>query len=587
MTKFYARTALGLAVALTINGCAVYGDKRDVDQQSASTMDSTQQRIGHDLRKVTLDQKYASQEVDLPFLASQPRPISRDAELPLVLQGKIPITSVFSNDGEASLPTLARRIQDASGILVEVTPDALMPLSEFGPRLTESKNAQKGGGLADLSPQTASANTMDLNAPIVPGDAGAVAVSTPAQQSPQPAARSATRTPQLKQGEQKLKQGEQKLSAVLDQVTVPLGLYWRPENNGHKIVIYRTETRMFEIRGAETNPVGKTDLSLTGSIGQSEGNNSVDSKSVNTVELPKMEAAQIEDIKKRALQFMTKSGKVADAAGNMLIVTDTKDALDQIQEFVDAENKSRNRIIEFTLEEITVENTQSDQAGLTYNVLFNPSGNGSQFNLNGLNSLLEQQGAAASLGLGVASGPWQGSSIALQALSKVGKVVGNNTDSSGTVNGTAVTMGEPQHRKYPDKLQQTQSTSDNSKPTVSVSQATESWGRMVTILPSAYGNGDARLVFKFDNTPMPQFDKSTFPDGSYVVSPWAKGDVLARQALVRSGQPYVIRATVRDSNGYTANRVDRNAPVALGGSDVADKTQRITLLVLTAMVKER
>lgn len=581
MTKMYARTALCLAVTLSINGCAVYGDKREVDERASSTMDSASKRIGHDLRKVTLEQKWANQEVDLPFLASQPRPISRDAELPLVLQGKVNITSVFSNGGKADLVTLARRIQQASGILVEVTPDALMPLSEFGPRLTESKNSP--AGFAGLTPQTASVNTfsaLDLDAPIVPGGAlgDRVVVNTPAQSSQAPA-RSAPRLP-------KLEPGQQKLTAVLDQVTVPLGLYWRPENNGHKIVIYRTETRMFEIRGAETKPSGDVGLGLTGSIGET-GNNSVDSKSTNKVELPESEGSQIADIRKRVEQFMTRAGSVAEASGNMIIVTDTKDALDRIQAFVDVENKYRSRTIEFTLEEITVENTQSSQSGANWNLLFNPSGNGSQVNVNGLNSLLEQEGAAASIGLGVANGPWKGSSVAVQALSKYGKVVSIDTDSSGSSNGMPITMGQPKHRKYPDKLQQTQSTSDSSRPTVSVSQAVESWGRVVTVMPFAYGNGDARLTFKFDNTPEPQFDKSTFPDGSYVVSPYAQGDVLARTALVHSGQPYVVRATIRDSNGYNSNRVDRNAPVLLGGSDVTNKVQRVTLLVLTAMVKER
>lgn len=568
------RTVLCLAVSLSINGCAVYADKQEVDQQSASTMDSTSRRIGHDLRKVTLEQKWASQDVDLPFLASEPRPIARDEQLPLVLQGKVNITSVFANGGEADLLTLAKRIQDASGILIEVTPDALMPLRDFGPRLAESKNALKGNVIPEV--QTASANTFDINAPIYPG-ADAVVVSTP----PLPA-----RQASVKAMGQPLKQGEQPLSVVLDQVTTPLGLYWKPVDNGHKVRIYRTETRMFEIRGAEMNPVGKVDLGLTGSIGET-GNNSIDSKSENTSELPKIEGSQISDIRKRVEQFMTNSGKVAEAEGNMIIVTDTKEALDRIQAFVDVENKYRSRSIEFTLEEITVENTQSSQGGVNYNLLFNPSGNGSQVDVSGLNSLLEQEGAAASLGLGVASGPWKGSSVAVQALSKLGKVVKHDTDSSGSSNGTAITMGEPQHRKYPDKLQQTQSTSDNSRPTVSVSQSVESWGRVMTILPFAYSNGDARLTFKFDNSPEPRFDKNSFPDGSYVISPWAKSDVLARTALVHSGQPYVVRATVRDANGYNANRVDRNAPIALGGSDVTDKTQRVTLLILTAMVKER
>lgn len=579
MTKFYARTALGLAVAITINGCTVYGDKREVDQQSAGTMHNTSQRIGHDLHKVTLEQKYANQEVNLPFLASQPRPISRDAELPAVLQGKINITSVYANAGEAELRTWARRIQEASGILVEVTPDALMPLSEFGPRLTESKNGPKGS--ADSGPQTTTASTMDLSKPIIPDTSNidAAVVNAPSPQPSQSVSKSAQYVP-------KLKQGEQKLSSVLDQVTVPLGLYWRPENNGHKIVIYRTETRMFEIRGAETTASGNVDLGLTGAIGET-GNNSVDSKSANKVELPKVEGSQIAYIKKRVEQFMTRSGSVAEASGNMIIVTDTKDALDRIQDFVDVENKYRSRTIEFTLEEITVENTQSSQSGVNWNLLFNPSGNGSQVNVNGLNSLLEQEGAAASLGLSVAEGPWKGSSVAVQALSKFGKVVSNDVDSSGSSNGMPITMGQPKHRKYPDKLQQTQSTSDNSRPTVSVSQAVESWGRVVTVVPFAYGNGDARLTFKFDNTPEPKFDKSTFPDGSYVVSPFAQGDVLARTALVHSGQPYVVRATIRNSNGYNSNRVDRNAPVVLGGSDVTNKTERVTLLILTAMVKER
>lgn len=577
MNKLYSRTALCLAVAVSINGCTVYGDKQEVDQRSASTMDSASKRIRQDFRKVSLEQKYANQEVDLPFLASQPRPISRDTELPPVLQGKINITSVFAKGGEADLLTIARRIQDASGILVEVTPDALMPLSEFGPRLSESKNALSGAVYPGV--QTASANTLDLNAPIVPGglNAGAVIVSTPAQL--QQSTPTVQRTPQLKQG-------EQKLTAVLDQVTVPLGLYWKPAINGHKVIIYRTETRMFEIRGAETKASGDVDLGLTGSIGET-GNNSVDSKSTNKVELPKSEVSQIADIRKRVEQFMTRAGSVAEASGNMLIVTDTKDALERIQRFVDVENKYRSRSIEFTLEEITVENTQSSQIGANWNFLFNPSGNGNQVNVNGLNSLLEQEGAAASVGLSVANGPWKGSSVAVQALSKYGKVVSVDTDSSGSSNGMPITMGQPKHRKYPDKLQQTQSTSDASRPTVSVSQAVESWGRVVTVMPFAYGNGDARLTFKFDNTPEPQFDKSTFPDGSYVVSPYAQGDVLARTALVHSGQPYVVRATIRDSNGYNSNRVDRNAPLVLGGSDVANKVQRVTLLVLTAMVKER
>ncbi len=570
---YVCRTALCLAVSLALNGCAVYADKQALDQQSAKAMDSTSQRAGQDMRKVTLEQKWANQDVDVPFLASEPRPISREAELPLVLQGKVNITSVFANGGEADLLTLAKRIQDASGILVKVMPDALLPLSDFGPRLTELNGRSSASVFV---PQTASANTFAIDGPIVPGGDLPAAAEQP---------RGAV---SRKSAASRPLQGEQLLSVVLDKVTAPFGNYWKWDPTTRQIVIYRTETRIFEVRGAEVNPSVNVQVNLTGAIGGETGNNAVDSKSATNIEQAKAEGGQIGDIVKRITQFMTRSGKVANGSGGMIIVTDTKDALDQIQTYIDLENKVRSRAIDFTLEEITVESTRSTQAGWNNNLLFSPGGNGNGVNVQGLNSLLEQEGAAASFGATIGTGPWKGSSVALQALSKIGKVVGRQIDSTGSNNGVPVTIGSPERRKYVDKLDQTQAVSDNSRPTVSATQGVEVSGRVVTIVPYAYSNGDANLVFKFDNTVSPKvFEKNVFPDGSYVQSPSSKSTVLARAARVHSGQPYVISATVVDSRQYNANRVDPDAPMVLGGSDIADKTERVTLLVLTAMVKEQ
>lgn len=569
---YVCRTALCLAVSFALNGCAVYADKQALDRQSTEAMGTTSNRIGSDLRKVTLEQKWANQDVDLPFLASEPRPISREAELPLVLQGKVNITTVFANGGEADLLTLAKRIQDASGILVKVMPDALLPMSEFGPRLSEVS------GRAMVSPlmsQTASANTFAIDSPILPGGGMPAQEGVPHSGTSHNAAAS------------RPLQGEQLLAVVLDKIVVPWGIYWKWDPAARQIVIYRTETRIFEVQGAEMNPSGSVSVNLTGSIGET-GNNSVDSKSTTNIELAKVEGGQMGDIAKRITQFMTRSGKVVNGMGGMIIVTDTKDALDQIQTYMDLENKVRSRTIDLTLEEVTVENTRSTQAGTNWNLLFNSGGAGNGVNVQGLNSLLEQEGAAASLGASIGSGPWKGSSVAVQALSKIGKVIGRQIDSTGSNNGVPVTIGSPERRKYVDKLEQTPSNSDNSKPTVSATQAVEVSGRVVTIVPYAYSNGDANLVFKFDNTVSPAvFEKNVFPDGSYVQSPSSKSTVLARAARVHSGQPYVISATVTDSKQYNANRVDPDAPMVLGGSDIADKTERVTLLVLTAMVREQ
>lgn len=567
------RSALSLAVMLVATGCSVQADKREIDERTANTYRSSSARASQDMRKVTLEQKRANQIVDMPFLASEPRPISRDAELPLVLQGKIPITSVFPKGGDTDLLTFAKRVQDASHVLVRVTPDALLPLSEFGPSLNkESRNSVVASVIAS---QTTSANTFNLDQPIVPGDVETVPVTTPAAKPRQTVPRKA-----------RSEAGEEQMSVVLDQGTAPLGVYWKWDADARQVVIYRTETRMFEIRGAENTVRGSVETEQTGAIGQT-GNNNTNSKSGNLIEQPKVEGSQMLNIIKNVKQFMTQSGQVAEGTSNVIIVTDTKDALDQIQRYVDLENKERSRSVEFVFEEITVEFTNSEQGGANYNLLFDPSGSGNQASLNGLNSLLEQEGAAASLGFKAGTGPWKGSSIAVQALSKVGKVINTQFESLGSNNGVAVTKFDPEDQVYPDKLQQTPSQSDNVKPTVSVSQSTQSWGRFITIIPYLYSNGDANLTFKWDNKPTPRFDKNTFPDGGYVISPKSSGTILARQARLRSGQPHVVLASTQKADSYNANRVDRAAPIALGGSDVTNRTNRVTLLILTAMVKEQ
>lgn len=568
------RSALSLAVMLVVSGCSVNADKREIDDRSAGTYRSSSARASQDMSKVTLEQKRANQIVDMPFLASEPRPISRDAELPLVLQGKIPITSVFPKGGGTDLLTFAKRVQDASGVLVRVTPDALLPLSEFGPSL--NKENRSSAVTSVIASQTTSANTFNLDQPIMPGDVESVAVTTPAAKPRQSVPRTA-----------RPEAGEEQMNVVLDQGTAPLGVYWKWDADARQVVIYRTETRMFEIRGAENTIRGSVETEQTGTLGQQTGNSSVNSKSNNLIEQNTVEGSQMQGIIKNVKQFMTQSGQVAEGTSNVIIVTDTKDALDQIQRYVNLENKERSRSVELVFEEITVEFTNSEQGGVNYNLLFDPAGNGNQTTLNGLNSLLEQEGAAASLGLTVGTGPFKGSSVAVQALSKVGKVVNTQFESLGSNNGVAVTKFDPEEQVYPDKLQQTPSANDNARPTVSVSQSTQSWGRFITIIPYLYSNGDANLTFKWDNKPMPRFDKNTFPDGGYVISPKSSGTILARQARLHSGQPHVVLASTQSSDAYNANRVDRDAPIVLGGSDVTNRTTRVTLLILTAMVKEQ
>lgn len=560
-------TLLAVAIAMT-GGCSVYKDKREVEHLADEGMFSANKRIIDQASTVTAAAKREAQDVNRPYLIGKAIPLSRDVTLPLPLRQNVNTTLLYKTD--ADLVTLASRIQEATGIPVKVTQDALLPAEAFMSRLEKQEVAILGGTAA---PNTANlASPVALNSPLPTSGASATATGV---------FTSAASTPTVAAAQNQ--NGSQPLGSTLDSIAMRLGVYWKYDNDLGAVVFYRTETRSYEIRGAESMASSLMSVELTGGVNPASPSG-MQSKSKSTLNTEQKDDPMI-GIMNRIEQFMTRSGRIASGTGGLLVVTDTKYALDQIGDFVKRENTMRTRRIDMVFEEITIEEATSSQSGMNWNLLFNTDT--SSVNVAGLNSLLEQEGAALSLGAAVGQGPWKGSSVSVQALSKVGKIVDQKMNAFSTTNGKSATTGRPEKQKYIDKLEQTQSQSDNSKPTVSLTQAEEIWGRLLTVLPNAYSDGDITLDIKYDNTPTPEFQKQVLPDGSYVQSPKSIGDISLSSVTARPGQPIVVFATTVNNSASSERRTDRNAPVIFGGSDIAGKSKRITVFVLTAMVRDK
>ena len=568
----YLPAVLAIAVALA-SGCSTYHDKHEIDGLEQDLGGATNEHVSRNKKSITLDARRAAQDVNRPYITGKAIPLSREVTLPAPLRGTVNTTMLFKD--EADLITLASRITEATGIPVKVMPDALLPMEEFGPRLEKIEGSQNAG--AGMSaPMTASTTPVALSSPLPSPGAPASVPMQVSSWATAPAAKNYAATPT----------GSAPLATTLDSIAMRLSVYWKYDDALAAIVFYRTETRMYEIRGAEMAASSEMSIDLSGGVDNS-GTSGLNSKSKANITVPETKNGPIEGLIERVSQFMSRSGKIAAGSGGLLVVTDIKSSLDQIEKFITQENKMRSRRIDLVFEEITVERTSSAQGSVNWNVIFSSGGSGNGVDINGLNSLLEQEGAALSMGASVGSGQWKGSSISAQALSKVGKIVDQKMNTFGAVNGQPATSGRPQRQKYIDKLEQTASNSDASQPTVTVTQAEEVSGRIITVIPYAYSDGDINMAIKYDNTPTPLFEKQVLPDGSYVQSPQSVSDVLVRSAILRSGQPYVISASTVNTANYNERRTDRNAPILFGGSDIADKTDRVTVFVLTALVREK
>lgn len=563
-------TLLAVAIAMA-GGCSVYKDKRDIETLTNSESYTTSQKVAQNAGSVTAAAKREAQDVNRPFIIGKAIPLAREVTLPLPLRQSVNTTLLYKDD--AGLVTLAGRIQEATGIPVKVAQDALLPSEAFMPRL-EQKDVM------NVAPSVAAAVTADLAAPVALNSP--LPTSGASNSAPATSATGVSKSAKVIPAEDR-QLGSQPLASTLDSIAIRLGVYWKYQEDIGAIVFYRTETRTFEIRGAESKPSSEMSFELTGGVNP-DSSTGLESKSKSSLKADETDSPMTRIIN-RVEQFMTRSGRIASGAGGLLVVTDTKSALDNIGDFIKRENTMRTRRIDMVFEEITIEKSSSSQSGMNWNLLFNTDS--SSVNVNGLNSLLEQEGAALSLGAAVGSGPWKGSSVSVQALSKVGKIVDQKMNSFSSFNGKSAASGRPEKQTYINKLEQTQSNSDASKPTVSVTQAEEISGRIITVLPNAYSDGDISLEIKYDNTPTPFIEKQVLPDGSYVQSPRSVSDVSFSSVTARPGQPVVVFATTSNNSTSNERRTDRNAPVFFGGSDVADKTERVTVFVLTAMVREK
>lgn len=566
-----SKLALLLGAMVALSACAVHQDKQEIDALGDGVASRGHKTVDELTDQAKIAAKRAAQVVDKPYIAGKPRPLAREATLPLVLQNKVDVTLLFG--GDASLPTLASRITDATGIPVRVSPDALLPLDGFMPRL---EKAEGFGG---------------LDAPQIQATAGFIA-APPSLESLEATIRDngpvSLHTAMKQSGASKvaLIKGRQYLPQVLDAIALKLGIYWKYDDAAGALVFYRTETRTFEIRGVDLNPSAKLAIGIDGSVDGDSSSSGFESTSTASLDMQPDKDGALAPVVRRIEQYMTRAGKLAVGSGGLVVVTDTKGSLDQIQKLVDEENRTRSRRVDFVLEEITFEKNDSNQAGINFNLAFNSGGQGNTFDVNGLNSLLEQEGAALSMGASVGQGPWKGSSIATQALSKIGRVVDRKVNTFSSLNGMPATAGRPGRQTYINKLEQTPGYANNSEPTVTVTQSEILYGRILTVLPRAYADGTVDVALKYDNTPDPVLEKQQFTRGGYVQSPKTLSDTLVVNSSLKSGQPFVVTAFSSRSDAYDARRVDPSAPMILGGSDVSSRKDRVTVIVLTPRVRE-
>lgn len=511
------------------------------------------------------------QVVDLPWVAGRRQPLAREVTLPLALRANVNTTMLFES-GATDLTTLAQRIQLATGILTQVAQDALLPREYFLPRLGSEQMA------VQVTTDMGSSAGADTLVPALVPETGVDRIAGPAL--PQGVARTKM---------EPLPVGNAPLSTVLDAMALHLGIYWRYDEKVGAIRFYRTETRTFYVKALELMPETSLELGLTGKGGSQDGQFASQNRSKYTTAGQTLPAQAVIT---KVSQYLTRAGvvKAANGAANSIVVTDTKDALDAVGRFLESENRIMSRSVRMLFEEITVQLDQTSQAAIDWHLIYNSLGRANAAAGDAPGALLDSTKAAGALGATVGRGPFAGSKFLLSALNEVGTVVRHTSIPLLASNLRPATFAMHQNVPYIKDLQQTQSYSDASGPTVSVTQDEKTVGTFLTVVPNAQDDGRVQLTVSYDDKRLiGALQKVEFgsPDApSFVQQANIGGQGAIQQVELSPGRPALIGGFERSAGDSTRRRLDERAPIVAGGSDSAQDKKQITLLLMTAIPEE-
>lgn len=557
------RTVVAAITLAVLAGCSALQSTDRINARADSVGDTRYREMEIFKDRAGDIDRAKGQVVDLPWIAGKPQPLARDVTLPPALRANVSTTLLFQNS-EADLKTLADRIQIATGILTQVSGDALLPAEYFLPRLASDQ------GMSTGTTPLGGATADTLVPALVPG----VSVDRIAG-------------PSLPQGVSRTKMaplpaGQAPLASVLDSIALRLGVYWRYDDKIGALRFFRTETKSYVVR----TPTQAAEQNLERDL-NSPASMLADKSSTSSKE----EARELAAVVGKLSQFLTRAGviKFADGAANTIVVTDTKDAQDRIGEFLEAENRQMTRRVRLVFEEITVQRDRLNQGAVDWKILFNSLGRENLANATGVGPLLDSAKAAASISATVGSGPFAGSNVALSALSQLGTIVKHKSIPLLSQNRRPAKYVTRNTFQYIKDLQQTQSTSDASAPTVTVTQDEKTVGTFLTVIPDAQDDGQVLLTLAYDDTSLIDMKKEPVgsrDDQSFVQQTNIGGQGRVQQVMVRPGEQVVIGGYQQSADSSTRRRLDDSAPMIVGGSDASQEQQLLTVVLVTAIPEE-
>lgn len=524
------------------------------------------QRSVMDARAMTLAEP-TIQRLKGSWLGMKSTPLQSDDTLPQMFREPY----AYRFPGKANISTIAERITKVTGIPVSVKPDVFLPIGQFTTGGNVSSSAP--------SPNLSAVGPGGVSPPLIPIPiVGAALSSTQTQNAPVEFDMNYEGT----------------LDGYLNLLSAKAGISW--EYREGVISLHRLVTRVFVLK---TNPGGQTSttsLGKDGSLMAAGANGSAGFTSTATVGSNTNFNIWV-SLDKQIGQMLSAAGKRSiSEAGSTIVVTDTKDIVDEIGRLIDRENASLTRQVAMRVEVLSVKMNDGNEYGVDWNAVFSQlSGN---FNLRFASptSLVSQ--AAATQGFAVLSPlagaigsatqrRFGGTQALISALSQHGKVSIVTTANVVTLNRKIAPVAVTNTTSYLAEVTPAPAGVAGAVggiPGLKLGSVTT--GFTMNLLPTVYDSNSIILSMSLGLSDLNKITKVSSGVGENaqtIEAPDTSESNFGPSVAMRPGETLMLSSYDRMFKQYDRRTLADGVPVGAGGS-FAGKTTRESLIILITPV---
>jgi type IVB pilus formation R64 PilN family outer membrane protein len=545
--KQIRRTAAALAVVSVLAGCAV--SNSDVKQRAE------EMRVRITEQAAAQDNKPAAPLVERvrgTYLGAASIPLAYDATLPAVFND---VTLAFP--GRSNLATVGERITEVTKIPVRLQPDVLI----------SAKSLVRAG----LSQSAAASTAMPMGplpsplTPRLPGatpNGGGIATQT------------------FDDFDAKLPMDYTgTLSGYLDLICARLGINW--EYKDGTIFLYRMVTKVLTVKVSPG--------SLEYASGLKEGGDDEKGSFASTSTSSTKGDYSVWTTMEASIKGMLSplGSATVDQAGGLVVVTDTKEAVETVAKYVNIQNASLTRQVSIAARVVRVVVTDSSEMGFDANLIYKKLSAGAvdwSLGMTAPTTVTSTEAGVLEMNVLKPNSRFEGSTAFVQALSKLGTIVSDETTTVNTTNRRPVPVAKFQTTTY---LKETKPATGGGATgggagVPGLTPGTVTTGFFLNILPTAFENNSVLMQVSLSQSDLTGIGKQTTGSGEtlqMIQTPEKSGTKTESSIGLRDGESIVLMGVTRDGSN-----AERRSAVS-GYSETGKRVREVQIVVLTPKVR--